>query len=116
MCILICRKSECGVRPRSLMQWESGRTRQNLIHCVSESKAKGSRIKRSFESRPSLFCTHQTCPFFSTNASPHWTILATSFWGQLHECSVSCNISAKRPLLPFTPGCEHWSASAYECR
>ena len=47
-----------------LVQWESGRTRQNLLHSVRESKAKGS-TKRSFRaSYPSIFCTHQTCPVF----------------------------------------------------
>jgi len=69
------------------MQCESGRTRQNLLHSVRESKAKGDHIGRSFE-RPVPLLTELVL-FFSANASPHWTLfgaprkLGVSDWVQV---------------------------------
>jgi len=53
------------------MQWESGRTRQNLLHSVRESKAKRETIiRRSFERLVPEMFSHQTGPILLCQCFP----------------------------------------------
>src|SRR6185295_1366254 len=48
------------------MQWESGRTRQNLLHSVRESKGKRQTTSGVLSTAcPSIFCIHRTRPIRS---------------------------------------------------